>query len=446
MSRELPASPISAEPEPDIRPLLLEAELDTERLVAVLRMAVAAGLALFFSTVIIPGAQGYGDPVLGRQWLYAAGAMGAYFVLGLVTWFLARRGLLRRWMIWVGATADPMFLVINVALGLENTGFSGDMVFLLPPVWLMPMVLAISVLRINPWAMVYVLTLSILGLGVLVVLYSGPELTVGSDTGPIRFFLSLPPNAMRLAMLAVGGVVFVVGARRMRTLLKRSIAETLARVNLTRYLPQQLAPRLGSGGLDELRRGARAEMAVLFVDMRGFTGLTQNMAPEEISGFVTAYRARITAAARATGGLIDKFMGDAAMIVFDDPAGPGAAARACLDCGARLDRDIAAWSAERVASGLPPVHIGVGMHWGTVFSGVIGDAERLEFSVFGDTVNIAARLEQLTKELGYPSVASVALLKVAGIDCTQDRAWTRLADTQVRGRDTPLAIAGASSD
>lgn len=428
------------DPEPDIGPLLLEAEFESERLVALLRMAVAVGLGLFFAVVIMPGAGAVGDPVLTRQWIYAACAMSGYFLLGLLTWILVRKGLLRRWMIWVGATADSVFLVLNVALGLENTGFSGDMVFILPPVWLIPLVLAIAVLRINPWAMLYVLVLSILGLGGLVILYSGPDLTVGGETGPIRFFLSLPPNVMRLGMLAFGGVVFVVGAQRMRTLLKRSIAETQARVNLTRYLPAQLAGRLGSGGLDELRRGRRAEMAVLFVDMRGFTRATQDMTPEEISGFVTDYRARITAAARATGGIIDKFMGDAAMIVFDDPGAPEAAAQACLSCGAILSRDIDAWSAERRQMGLPPVRIGVGMHWGTVFSGVVGDAQRLEYSVFGDTVNTAARLESLTKTEGFARIASRALLRQAG----NPDGWHILPDAEVRGRSLPVAIAGCA--
>ena len=211
--------------------------------------------------------------------------------------------------------------------------------------------------------------------------------------------------------------------------------------NLTRYLPAQLAPRLAQGGLEELRRGKRQQMGVLFIDMRGFTSWSQHRSPQAISEFMTEFRRRILGVANSTGGVIDKFIGDAAMIVFESEADSQAAARSCVTCAEQLDSEMAGWSHERVAAGEPEVRVGVGLHWGEVFSGVVGDQDRLEYSVFGDTVNTAARLEEMTKTLGVDIVASRDILEQAGFG-PEPSGWTTLAGASVRGRTGTVEILG----
>ena len=89
----------------------------------------------------------------------------------------------------------------------------------------------------------------------------------------------------------------------------------------------------------------------------------------------------------------------------------------------------------RVKSDDDPVRIGVGAHWGKLFCGAVGDASRLEFTVLGDTVNVAARLQEATKQSGFPLVVSEALLGAADEDSIANESWVALPDAAVRGRD-----------
>ena len=426
------------DPEADTRRLLIEAEIASERLVSVLRMVVAAGLLAFFALTVGPFSD-YADPVQLRQWVFASGTMIAYFAVGLGTWILGRKGLLRRWMIWVTVTTDCAFLLLNIWLTLDNTGLSGQVVFALPPVWLVPIALAFGMLRVDPAVQVYIALSLVLGLGAMMDIGDDAETSILGGVDQIGFFLATPPNVMRLVMIALAGAVLVVAAARTRRLLRQSIAEARRRANLTRYLPAQISEELAEGRMEDLRRGRREEMAILFVDMRDFTAISETMSPEDVSAFVSDFRARLTRTVQTCGGMIDKFMGDAAMVVF--PArGDGREAACCaLRCAERIRLDMEAWSAERPR----PVQVGIGAHWGEVFSGVVGDDARLEYSVFGDAVNVAARLEAMTKELGAPIVVSRDLLDRAGGQAPGE--WHLLGRTAIRGRDEEVDVLACSS-
>ena len=436
--------------------LFRQAELRAEALVGLLRMASALALALSFVLAVgnRPVPEVASEAVLSRQWLYAGGMMAGYFCLGALSWLGYRRGWLRLWMVWPAATADCLFFLVGVWQGMVNTGLPGSHTFVFPSVWLAPVVLAFGALRFSPGIQAYIAVLTVGGLMALIGVPPGPGFA--PREGSASVFLSFPPNAMRVSMLALASLVLVVAALRTRRLLLQSITEAQRALNLTRYLPGQLAPRLAAGGLEDLRKGRWQAAGILFIDLRGFTGLSQGMTAAELADFATAYRERITLVAGRTGGIVDKFMGDAAMIVFEqgeagtDHAGADPArfaARACVDCALALQQEIARWSAERQAAGLAPLRAGIGAHWGAVFSGVVGPGERLEYSVFGDTVNIAARLEEETKRLDAAIVLSDDLLRQAGAGPGSETGtppWDITAETALRGRDGALALRGLS--
>ena len=430
----------TANPEIDIIQLFHGAEIRAERLVAVLRMAIAFGLGLSFGLAIWPQAdEAPPTPVLIRQWIYAGGTMLAYFALGLVSWLANQRGLYRPWMAWPAATADCLFVLLGVWLSLVNINVPGSHVFVFPSVWLAPLVLTFGALRFNPWLQAYITLLIVLGLFFL--LQMAPAEAKAPKAQSIALFFAGPPNYMRLAMLALAGMILVAASARTRVFLLRSMTEARHSLNLTRYLPGQLAPRLAEGGLAELQRGTRQQMGVLFIDLRGFTKWSQHRTPQEIIEFMTEYRRRISDVARDTGGMIDKFVGDAAMIVFEGQSDVQATARSCVDCADKLGQDIASWSHMRVAAGDDAVRAGIGLHWGEVFSGVVGDQDRLEFSVFGDTVNTAARLEEMTKTLGVDIVASRDILLMAGFGPAPE-GWTEMGEAEVRGRTGTVEVLG----
>jgi len=427
----------------DTARLFHQAELRAEALVGLLRMLAVLALGLSFALVTHRETLPEEAEFLARQRVYALMMMLGYFSLGAFSLLGYRRGWLRIWMIWPAAAADCLYFLYGVWMSMLGSGLPGSHAFVFPAVWLAPLVLAFGVLRFNPGIQGFIAVLTVGGLAWLSSLPAGAGFHPANGTAAP--FLAFAPNAMRVAMLALAAGALVVAAVRTRWLLLRSLTEAQKAVNLTRYLPAQLAPRLAAGGLEELRRGRWHDAGVLFIDLRGFTALSQGMTAEDLSEFSTEFRRRVAEVATQTGGIIDKFMGDAAMIVFEEDGDPRQAATACLECAFALQREIADWSAQRQAQGLPPLRAGVGAHWGAVFSGVVGPGERLEYSVFGDTVNAAARLEEETKRFNVAILVSCDMLRVAGRDL-DGPPWDVAAETALRGRDGALALRGWRGD
>lgn len=413
--------------------LLREAELRAEKVVSILRIFVALGLmVVFFLAVGEPPAE-IAD-FLRKQWIFAILSMVSYLLLGVFSLWLARSGRFRRWMVWPVVTLDCLFMLVNAWVGLENVSMPGALTFLLPPTWLVPVVLAFAVLRFNPYLQAYCVALIVGGLGYLSFV---SDVTVSPEiANRLKHLVSVPPNIVRLTMILLAGVVLVVAAAALRDLLHRALIETEKRLLLTRYLPARLANRVQGENLDDMRQEQRQDMGVMFIDIRGFTSWAEGRDPAEVGGFVTEYRIRVQKAARDTGGMVDKFIGDGAMLLFD---GEGAPHRA-LDCARRLSDEMHDWSDARQREGRSAVHVGIGLHWGEVFSGVVGDEDRLEYTALGDTVNIAARLEQMTKTCEMEIIVSDAVLEAAGESARED--WIALEPAPLRGRSQPLALFG----
>jgi adenylate cyclase len=181
---------------------------------------------------------------------------------------------------------------------------------------------------------------------------------------------------------------------------------------------------------------------VLFVDIVGFTRLGEGEAPERVIGLLRDFHARMAQAVFAHAGTLDKYLGDGLMATFGTPWPDADDAANALGCARTMTTAMALWNAERAAADLAPVRIGVGVHYGPVVLGDIGGESRLEYAVIGDTVNVASRLERLTRELGAEVVASAELVAALG---DADRAEVLAGFQQgehhaVRGREGRLGI------
>ncbi|SFU99815.1 adenylate cyclase [Methylobacterium sp. 174MFSha1.1] len=242
------------------------------------------------------------------------------------------------------------------------------------------------------------------------------------------------------AMVGIGSVVSV-GIMALLAVL--ALREAARRAALSRFLPAELAPLLERGGSMErgggLRLGERRHAAIAFVDMRGSTTIAERADPETVAILVTGFRRCVAQAARETGGVIDKFMGDGALVVFGVPETREDAAAQALAFAGRLEVLVAEWNA---ASGEPPVRIGIGVHCGEVFVGVVGDDDRLEFTVLGDAVNVAARLEQATKTFGTTTLVSQAALDASRTSGTE---WHEVSRQPLRGRQEAFPIYGRAA-
>lgn len=156
-------------------------------------------------------------------------------------------------------------------------------------------------------------------------------------------------------------------------------------------------------------RGQRAELAVLFADLRGFTSAAEGLAPGELVDALNQILSRMAACVETMGGLVDKFVGDAVMALFGVEATPAVAAkeavRSALLMQAELER------LNRHAGKLGALQMGVGIHFGQSVLGLIGSAQHRSYTALGDTVNFASRLEGMTKQLGATVLVSGAVVQ-----------------------------------
>jgi class 3 adenylate cyclase len=165
-----------------------------------------------------------------------------------------------------------------------------------------------------------------------------------------------------------------------------------------RVVSPEVREKLLSGGLT--LGGETLWVAVLFSDIRGFSTMSEQMSPEEVVAFLNEYLAEMTAAVRPWGGYINNFIGDAIVVIFgapiDQPDKEWRAVAAALTMRDRLEQ----LNRQRAARGAPIINNGIGIGTGAAVAGQIGSIERLMYTVIGDAVNVASRLETLTKD--YP--------------------------------------------
>jgi len=413
--------------------LLHQAEVAAERQTGILRVAIGAGLLVALELVALHVPQGAIDTLreidAARVTVIGLALVGVLSLAGL------RRGYPVQRLSYVTATADAILILGNLGFSLFAFGIPGNFFSLFPGVWIVPIALAATALRYRPALQIYVAILYVVGLTALMLLAG--IIPVERRAAVLEQFslgFGLPPNAIRLVMIAIAAAVLIIVASRGRRLLQEAVRETTVRLDLTRFLPQELAPILTDPAFSELRTGRRQTVALLFVDVRGSTAMAEHLDSARFATFMSAFRRRVMDAADRHRGVVDKFIGDGALIVFGLPyPSPDDAARA-LACARALDALIARWSTKRQFN--PPVTVGIGVHVGEVFCGVVGDARRLEFTVMGDPVHVAARLQEATKEHGVPILASDAIVRAAG----EEGLWREVARAPLRGRREALGF------
>jgi class 3 adenylate cyclase len=208
-----------------------------------------------------------------------------------------------------------------------------------------------------------------------------------------------------MVMLAAGAGHRLEYQRRKR---EQAIADRLAEAEknealsktFERYVPQEFLSCLDKTSILEIQRGdhVQRQMSVLFSDIRSFTTLVEGHSHDENFSFINRYFARMEPAIRTAGGFVDSYEGDAMMALF--PGKQVSIADDAVAAGVGMLKELAAFNRERAAEGRPPVSIGVGVNTGELILGTIGSAERMKCGVIGDPVNVAARVEGITKLYG----------------------------------------------
>ena len=228
----------------------------------------------------------------------------------------------------------------------------------------------------------------------------------------ITFNIYIPAVTFTLVLWVAVGVGAM--AEGMTTLAERNrIKQSLSGSVSPAVLQEILAGNLAGGVSSKT-----AEVCVLFSDIRGFTGISESLPPEAITFLLTRYFDRMVGSVHRFDGTMDKFMGDGMMVLFGAPRSLANPCESAVRCAFDMVEQLRKLNEEFAAEGLPPVAIGIGINYGKVVVGNIGSTERHNYSAIGDAVNVASRVEGLTKRLKTPIVMtdSVKALLSAGFD------------------------------
>jgi len=204
-----------------------------------------------------------------------------------------------------------------------------------------------------------------------------------------------------------------------------------------RFVPPAYLRRIAAEGLGSIRLGKADQqwVTILCCDIRGFTSLSERLNPSQLVAFVNQLLEKVTSAVNEWRGIIDKFLGDAVLCIFEEP---GSAERA-VACGISMLSAVKAFNTEK---GLPtdqPVKIGIGVHTGPVILGTIGSSDRMDSTVLGLTVNLAKRLEEVTRPLGVDMLISDQVARRLPVEHTYR--FRKLGDVFLRGCSEPLSVA-----
>lgn len=216
----------------------------------------------------------------------------------------------------------------------------------------------------------------------------------------------------------------------------KQFTDELCEVNqsFSRFVPRQFFQLLDRDSIADVQLGDQVEreMSVLFADIRGFTAMSEQMTPEDTFQFINSFFRRMEPAIRDHYGFIDKYIGDAIMALFH------AAADDAVEAGISMLEKLADYNSHRISSGRETIEIGIGINTGNLILGTVGGNHRIDTTVISDAVNIAARLEELTKHYGVSLLISQDTLDE--LDAPEQYSIRLIDKVQVRGRTAVLNV------
>ncbi len=204
------------------------------------------------------------------------------------------------------------------------------------------------------------------------------------------------------------------------------------------YVPRSLVRRLIRSGRPDAIASRQRDLTVMFTDIVGFTRLSERLPPEAVAELLNQHFTQVAHAVEAEGGTVDKFIGDGLMAFWGAPEKlKNRTARACRAALA-IRAAIEAGNKERVAGGLQPIRMRIGLHRGPIVVGNIGAPDRINYTVVGDAVNLAQRLEQLGKAIGSSEEVVILLSDAVARDLAGRFALAPVGELEVRGRNEPV--------
>jgi len=326
---------------------------------------------------------------------------------------------------YVGALIETSLPTVVLGLHINSMGPQEALGFVAPLVYFVFIIL--STLRLDFWLSTFTGFVAAAELFYMAVFFHP-----ASNDGAMH---NLYYHASRSMIILICGILAGAVGMQLRRQFEASIAAATARDRITNLFGQHVSPQVverlmteGASTESDIRR-----VAVMFVDFRSFTAGARTRSPQEVVDRLDGAFAVLVEILDRHGGIVNKFLGDGFLALFGAPLESSdaaqqavAAAREMLAANERLNKQTS-W----------PLRMGIGIHVGEVVAGNIGSPRRKEYTVIGDTVNFAARLEALNKDLGTQFLISSAVREALGDDCKD--AVSR-GDVPVRGYERPVPV------
>ncbi|MDX1484950.1 MAG: adenylate/guanylate cyclase domain-containing protein [Alphaproteobacteria bacterium] len=406
-----------------IREAILDQQHRSEILIGWMQLAVVLTFAALYLIAPRPtNAEVTFDPV--------PYVLGSYFAFTLLRLGLAHRFHLSAPVLALSVVADMALLMVTIWSFHIKYGQPPAFYLKAPTLLYVFIFIALRALRFEANYVILAGITAALGWLILVGLAVWAEGPVTRDY--IDYMTSnvilLGAEFDKVISIIVVTLILAFAISRARAMLIGAVVKETEARELSRFFDADVARQITRAETEiEAGQGVIREGAVLMVDIRGFTTLAAQMDVEDLMALLGEYQSRIVPTIQDAGGNIDKFMGDGIMATFGAAQSSSTAAADALKAMDAIVEQGRDWAAERTAEGKPPVKIGVSVASGRIVFGAVGDENRLEYTVIGDPVNFAAKLEKHNKTEG-----TVAITDLPTYDLARVQGYTPSADPEVR--------------
>jgi adenylate cyclase len=316
--------------------------------------------------------------------------------------------------------------VPTAGLYLLSTVLPPETALNLPPVLLYYFFLALSTLRLDPWLAFYTGVLA----GAEFAGLSWLLLTHSASTDFIGAYVS------KGSMMAVTGIILAFVTQQIRSRIVNLLRAREQQEKMASIFGQHVSPAVMQKLLTQ-KSGQESEtrhVTVMFLDIRDFTTFAENRSPEQVVGYLNRLFSFMVDAVNENQGIINKFLGDGFMAVFGAPLDDGRSEYNAVNAALAISDELR----NALANGLEPTRIGIGLHSGPAVTGNVGSSLRKEYTIIGDVVNLASRIESQTKSHAAEILVSKPVWDA--VSSHDELAATSIGGVTVKGREAPVEL------